>query len=260
MDFNEKASVYERISTSQRRAAEHLASLLTFINDGDTVLDVGCGTGYFTELLHKKTTHVEGIDIAEKMIKTALELRPFIKFSIANGEEYASEKSFSLITTNSVTYYFKDLLGTFKRFYNLLNQNGVYALQAQTIVTPEFSIAINNLHHNAVTEDIFSSFKMPTNQLEQYEYESLIQAAGFEIFHSEEISYRTKVSIDEALDVFKSGTATPLLDQKAYGKQLTDHYIREFWSVIRSGIEKQASSSSEVTLTIPRTYILARKP
>ncbi len=259
MDFNEKASIYERISTSQQQAATHLASLLHFIREGDEILDVGCGTGYFTELLYKKSPNVTGIDIAEGMVKTASELRPFIKFSIGDGEDYISNRRYSLITTNAVTYYFKDLLGTFKNFHHLLDINGVYALQAQTIVTPEFTQAINGLLDNKDTEAHFSSFKMPTNQLEKHEYEKILSSAGFKVFHSEEIQYKTTTTVEGALDIFKSGTATPLLNQKAYGKQLTDDYIHHFWRIIRSGIEKQAANNGEITLTIPRAYLLSRK-
>ncbi len=259
MDFDEKASVYEKISTSQKQAAEHLASLLTFINEGDKILDVGCGTGYFTDLIYKKSNNVEGIDISNNMINTASKIRPHIKFKVADGEDYKTEEKFSLITTNAVTYYFKNLIGTFRKFHHLLEKNGVYALQAQTIVTPQFSKAIDGLTLNPETKSIFSGFKMPTHQLERSEYETLIKKAGFEIFFSEEIKYSTETTTNGAMDIFRSGTATPLLNQEAYSKKLTDKYINEFWSTIKYGLEIQTSETGHITLEIPRVYILARK-
>jgi malonyl-CoA O-methyltransferase len=68
--FEQKAHLYENRLISQKVAAEHLFSLME-TKPTHTILDVGCGTGYLTELMASKTKNVPGIDIAPKMIEQA---------------------------------------------------------------------------------------------------------------------------------------------------------------------------------------------
>ncbi|MHA1718034.1 MAG: class I SAM-dependent methyltransferase [Promethearchaeota archaeon] len=63
-----------------------LPAVLNELNDakGKSVLDVGCGTGYFSEILYRKGAHVIGLDSSEKMIEIAKTRNPEIKY--VNGE------------------------------------------------------------------------------------------------------------------------------------------------------------------------------
>lgn len=53
--------------------------------EGKRVLDLACGTGYFTALLaEKKPTSLIGIDISPEMIRKAKELHPALSFKVGD--------------------------------------------------------------------------------------------------------------------------------------------------------------------------------
>lgn len=257
MNFNDKASIYEQISISQKQAANKLFSLID-IDKSSNVIDVGCGTGYLTSLIKTKTDQVKGIDISPKMIEAAKKERPNINFYVEDGESLVAPDDYNLIITNAVTYYFKNVQSTFKNFYLSLKQNGIYALQAQTEVTPQFMIALNDLLLDEYTKGFYKDFKLPILQLSKVEFENKLLDIGFSIKHSELINFNNSYTLDEAMAIFKSGTATPLLNQAGYSKPITQEYIKKFWVILENGLKKQ-EKNGKISLDVPRCFILAKK-
>lgn len=257
MNFNQKAKVYEKISISQRQAAEKLLSMMVIEKNHD-VLDVGCGSGYLTELIAKITQKVSGFDISENMILEAHKLRPNINFFIADADIFCQKSSYDWIVTNAVTYYFKDLYKAINNFYISLKAGGKYALQAQTEVTPQFIEAMQDLLKNSITANLFSQFKLPINQLKLDEYILLLKKIGFQIEEAQMINFQTEYSLEQAIDIFNSGTATPFLDPKGYGSTLSQEYINTFYNIVENGIKKQCING-KIILDIPRCFIIAKK-
>jgi SAM-dependent methyltransferase len=64
------------------------------------VLDMGCGEGYFTRMIHSRGADVVGADIAAQLIAKAKASTPNIQYEVANAESmpFASDKSFDAIT------------------------------------------------------------------------------------------------------------------------------------------------------------------
>ncbi len=258
MNFNQKAKIYEKISISQQQAANKLLSM-TSINKNDIVLDVGCGSGYLTELVKKITPNVSGFDISENMIQEAKHLRPNIKFFIADADIFCEDNSYDWIITNAVTYYFKNLLNTFKNFYISLKTGGKCAIQAQTEVTPQFLKAMDNLLNETVTANLYSKFKLPINQLKLEDFIKLLENVGFQIENAQMINFKTDYTFEQAIDIFKSGTATPFLNPIGYGvATLPQKYINKFWKTVKNGIKNQCVNS-KITLDVPRCFIIAKK-
>ncbi len=63
------------------------------IKPTQTLLDVGCGTGYFSDLAYKQGIDVTGIDASEEFIKQAKKRNTEIKFSSGEMEELPFEDS-----------------------------------------------------------------------------------------------------------------------------------------------------------------------
>ena len=137
MDFNQKAHIWESISFSQKQAADDLFKLLN-VQSNDKILDIGCGTCYLTNKIYQISKNTSGMDNAENMIEVAKKLRPHINFFTGDAEELNYDEQYNLITTNAVTYYFKDMAGTFQKFYKALKKHGHYALQSRVLRTPQF--------------------------------------------------------------------------------------------------------------------------
>ena len=63
------------------------------IKTGQTLLDVGCGTGYFSDMAFKQGVDITGIDASEEFIKQAKERNTEIKFFSGEMEEIPFEDS-----------------------------------------------------------------------------------------------------------------------------------------------------------------------
>jgi len=113
---------------------EKILSLLQKIGikKGDGVLDVACGTGRITGLLHDLSgTDVLGVDISEKMIdlaKKKYEGKPWAHFECADFCAMKDEKKYDVIVLyNAYPHFLKpeELKNAFSR---CLKQGGLFAI------------------------------------------------------------------------------------------------------------------------------------
>jgi 2-polyprenyl-3-methyl-5-hydroxy-6-metoxy-1,4-benzoquinol methylase len=96
------------------------------------VLDVGCASGYFLELMRSKGWEVEGIELDREMVVKLKEKQ--LKVSDRPFEEFVSAKKYKLITLFDVLEHLPDLKSTFTKLSDLLDEDGIVAL-----ITPDFS-------------------------------------------------------------------------------------------------------------------------
>lgn len=77
--FGRSADSYDAHAVLQREVADRLLGHLEFSKiRPQRVLDIGCGTGYFTRLLHQrfKRAHLTAVDIAHGMVLAAQDKHP----------------------------------------------------------------------------------------------------------------------------------------------------------------------------------------
>lgn len=85
-----------------RKDIEEVDKNLNIFKKGGNILDIGCGTGYFTNYANKKGCKVEGIDIDEDNIRKAKNLYPDIDFKEGSGLELRDEDKYDLVFCNMV--------------------------------------------------------------------------------------------------------------------------------------------------------------
>jgi ubiquinone/menaquinone biosynthesis C-methylase UbiE len=74
ISLNEMSGYYDALTPAEKSRLRQKQIELAEIKEGETILEVGCGTGVMSVLARLKTGNrgkVHGIDIAEKMIKQA---------------------------------------------------------------------------------------------------------------------------------------------------------------------------------------------
>ncbi|MGD8352664.1 MAG: class I SAM-dependent methyltransferase [Pseudomonadota bacterium] len=107
-DFDPLADVYEDwYKTAEGRAHDHVQqqdvqALLPPASSGESLLDVGCGTGHWSRFFHSMGYDVQGIDLSEKMIAVARQMSPGCRFETGDAQNLPFENG-SYDVTASIT-------------------------------------------------------------------------------------------------------------------------------------------------------------
>jgi len=148
--FSDASNSYDRWATAQRLIAGRLAGLLPKYHDVRHVLDVGCGTGLLTDLLHQryKSANILGIDIAAGMVNFCRQKwlsTPTLQFSLADAETLTSDQSYDLIASSCTFQWFSDRDGAIRNMANVLRPGGVLA--AATLVAGSLCELADSYQH-----------------------------------------------------------------------------------------------------------------
>lgn len=135
-DWNRLAENYQifREEPGTYNALVEVPTMLSLIGEvkGKTVLDAGCGHGYYSILLAKKGATVTGIDISEKMIelakKNAVEASVKCQFFVCDMQNLSifNSNTLDLVTSSIVVGYIDDLRKAFSEVFRVLKPKGIF--------------------------------------------------------------------------------------------------------------------------------------
>ncbi|HEY8910704.1 MAG TPA: methyltransferase domain-containing protein [Desulfosporosinus sp.] len=138
-NFSQNAITYDQYAVVQKEMArELLLKIRRTGRDFRNILEIGCGTGFLTELLAREypLAQITATDISQEMIVVASEkLAGFsnINYFVADGENLIANKvsfdpsidlSFDLIASNAVFQWFTDYTATFTQYHTYLEPGG----------------------------------------------------------------------------------------------------------------------------------------
>ncbi len=103
-----------------------MKNILKDIINNKIVLDLGCGSGIFTnELVKFKPNKIVGSDLSNGLINIAKKEYPKIKFCVCNAEKTIFKKNeFDVVTSSLMAHYFNDLIPLFKEVNRILKPKG----------------------------------------------------------------------------------------------------------------------------------------
>ena len=108
--FNSTAMMFDAldrfsVATTNREAALQQVKALTPLQ-GKTVLDIGCGTGTWSQVLTQAGAVVSGIDFAENMISIARKKHPSISFQTLEADQIniLTDNAFDIVTASFVLH------------------------------------------------------------------------------------------------------------------------------------------------------------
>lgn len=127
--FGRKAQSYDDYAVVQKQMAYRLQQLVQAAGEFEHILEIGCGTGFFTRLLAETypKAKILATDIAPDMLKTAaVNLRSFstIQYQQGDGENLQLTEKFDLIVSNAAFQWFHDYKRAFMQFDTLLLPGG----------------------------------------------------------------------------------------------------------------------------------------
>lgn len=132
--FGKMSKNYNNYAVVQKEMAYSLQLLAEKTGTFHRILEIGCGTGFFTKLLAELYPHAQIIatDISPDMLsvaKNSLSTFTNISYKLEDGENLQLSGQFDLIISNAAFQWFHDYHHAFRQFYNRL-QPGGYLLYA----------------------------------------------------------------------------------------------------------------------------------
>lgn len=107
-------------------------SLQSMLNDlsGLNVLDLGCGSGIYTQYLLEKNAAVTSIDISEEMVnivnkKFVKKVKAYAQ-DLSNGLPDEKSNSFDVVISPLMVHYIKDLTKLFNDIHRVLKEKGYF--------------------------------------------------------------------------------------------------------------------------------------
>jgi ubiquinone/menaquinone biosynthesis C-methylase UbiE len=105
--------------------------------EGDTLLDIGCGTGALTAALGRHGINATGIDVVPEFVNIARELHPSSVFLVAEAEKLPfASGSFTFVTLASVLEHVRDWRLTLAEAARVLAPGGVLYLHTSNRLWP----------------------------------------------------------------------------------------------------------------------------
>ncbi len=97
---------------------------------GETILDLGCGTGDLAHRIAARGATVIGIDRSPTMLGRAREKYPSIEFVQADGQNFAfPPATFDAVFSNAALHWMKDAAGVVACVWNVLKPGGRFVAE-----------------------------------------------------------------------------------------------------------------------------------
>lgn len=130
MDYYQKRSILNATSASSMMHTRHLEILETYASH-HSLLDIGCGTGYFMNLARSRGWNTEGIDISAEALCYA---RRHYGLNVHNYRlSQLPKKTYDVITLWDVIEHLCNPLDTLSVIYRLLKPDGILAVSTPNV-------------------------------------------------------------------------------------------------------------------------------
>ena len=179
--------------------------------EGECILDAGCGDGTLAVEIEKYGAKVVGVDMSSEMIEASK--AKGIEAYVGSVTDLPYENEFDAVFSNATLHWVKDAKGAIENIAKSLKSRGRFVA--------EFG-GMGNMHHVVVAmrtvfknHPEFEAFQNPWYFPSIEEYKSLLESAGFEVKYIELIPRPTPMDdILNWLDIFANGITEHLSEEE----------------------------------------------
>lgn len=192
-DWN--ASLYDDKHSFVFKYGEDLVELLKPQN-GERILDLGCGTGYLTSLIAASGATVIGIDSSIEMVTKAKTEYPNLEFQVQNATDFHFGEHFDAIFSNAVLHWILEKEKAVDSIYNNLKRQGRLVLEMGG--RNNVMKIIKALQKSLVKNGLVKNAEMPLWYFPSLgEYTSLLESKGFRVTYAIYYDRETKLNDDK---------------------------------------------------------------
>ena len=230
------------------------SSLIDWLNpqQGEKILDLGCGTGELTHQIAQSAAEVIGIDQSEEMVHRAKQQYPNMQFQVMDATELTGLPQFDAVFSNAVLHWVLEAKQAIQQLYQYLKPKGrlVAELGGKNNIAQIIS-ALNKQRVNFGYEviNIENQWYFPSVG----EYSSLLEAEGFEVQQTHYYYRETTLAEDGIKEWIRMFAGRWLADVASHHKEKLLEATQES---LRSTLFREGSWYADYK----RLRILAVKP
>jgi trans-aconitate 2-methyltransferase len=122
---------YLKFKDERTQPSIDLVNRIRVDRDPARIADIGCGPGNSSRVLLDRWPHASltGIDKSPAMIEKAKIDFPDQTWIVGDAADFASEKKFDIVFSNATIQWIPDHSSLFERFFGLLEERGIIAIQ-----------------------------------------------------------------------------------------------------------------------------------
>ena len=160
---------------------------------GERILDIGCGTGYLTNVIARSGATVIGIDNSLEMITQAKAAYPQQEFKVQPGEEFHFDEHFDAIFSNAALHWMLEKEKVIDCMYRNLKRTGRIVLEmggkhnVEKIIT---ALQDSLKKRGYTTNAAMQLWYFPSES----EYTALLEKRGFKVTYASHFSRETKLA------------------------------------------------------------------
>lgn len=184
-------SLYDKKHDFVFKYGEYLVQMLT-PQEGERILDIGCGTGYLTNLIAASGAFVTGMDSSIDMIAKARNEYPHLPFRLASVTDFNFNEPFDAMFSNAVLHWVTEKEQAVQSMYNNLKPGGRLVLEmggkgnVEKIIETLKQALRNHGYKQHATRELWYFPSLS-------EYTGLLEKQGFRVTYATHYSRETEL-------------------------------------------------------------------